>query len=117
MSKRIATIAAAIAVLLTVYFTFVRDTADVSGPEARRWVEAGALLVDVRTPEEFAAGHIAGAVNIPVQQLDRRMAELPARDRPVVVYCRSGQRSRRAAHALREAGYAEVHDLGPMTAW
>lgn len=117
MSSRVTAVAVALALLLTVYFTFVRGAGDVSGAEARRQVEAGALLLDVRTPEEFAAGHLPGALNIPVQKLGDRMAELPARDRPIVVYCRSGQRSRRAVRALREAGYVEVHDLGPMAAW
>lgn len=87
--------------------------ARVDGAQARRLVTAGAVLLDVRTPEEFRAGHIAGAINIPVDALAARTSELP-RDRPVVVYCRSGKRSARAAAMLEGR---EVHDLGPMTAW
>jgi rhodanese-related sulfurtransferase len=88
----------------------------VDGNEARRLLaEENAVLVDVRTPEEFADGHVSEAINIPVQELDARMGEL-SRERPVVVYCRSGRRSDAAASALRAAGYT-AHDLGPMNAW
>lgn len=83
---------------------------------ARKLVEAGATLLDVRTPEEFASGHVAGAVNIPVQVLDARRHELnPAH--PVVVYCRSGGRSASAATVLRRAGFQHVVDVGPMPRW
>lgn len=88
----------------------------VSNEDAHALVAEGAQLVDVRTPEEFAAGHITGAVNIPVQDLQARMAEID-RDRAVIVYCRSGMRSANAARTLQAAGYESVHDLGPMTAW
>ncbi len=84
---------------------------------AHRWVDEGALLLDVRTPEEFAAGHVEGAVNIPVQTLAERISEVGPRERPVVVYCRSGGRSAKATALLREAGYQQVLDLGPMSAW
>jgi rhodanese-related sulfurtransferase len=84
--------------------------------EAHTLVEQGALLLDVRTREEFGGGHIEGAVNIPVQELPRRAKELPQKGRPIVVYCRSGARSAAAAGELRKLGY-DVHDLGPMSAW
>lgn len=74
------------------------------------------LLVDVRTPEEFAGGHIPGAVNIPLQELETRLAEIPT-DSPVVLYCRSGNRSAQAAAILREAGYRRIYDLGGINAW
>lgn len=84
--------------------------------EARAWVADGALLLDVRTREEFAEGHLKGAVNIPVQELAARANTLPPPDRRVVVYCRSGGRSASAARHLRSLGY-RVLDLGPMSAW
>jgi len=90
---------------------------DVSGSEARALVDKGALLLDVRTPGEFAGGHIEGAVNIPVQELGQRLAELGDKDRPIVVYCRSGKRSSRAAGVLKGAGHGAVHDLGAMSRW
>lgn len=85
------------------------------GADAREWVSAGALLLDVRTPEEYAGGHIAGARNIPVHELAAQLSGLP-RDRDVVVYCRSGGRSAAAAGMLVRAGF-RVLDLGPMHAW
>ncbi len=74
------------------------------------------LLIDVRTPEEFATGHIAGAVNIPVDDLAGRLAEVPM-NQQIVVYCRSGNRSAQAAQILAEAGYSGISDLGGLNAW
>ena len=74
------------------------------------------LLVDVRTPQEFSTGHIEGAVNIPVQSLAQRMNEIP-QDQPVVLYCRSGNRSSKAAKILASAGYDQVYDLGGIINW
>lgn len=87
------------------------------GAEAHRRVEAGATLVDVRTPEEFATGHLPGAVNIPVEELPRRFPELGSPEKPLVVYCRSGARSSRAERLLKEHGFQDVFILGPMSAW
>jgi len=105
-----------LAVLAVGYLVFMRG-GDLTSSDARRLIEGGARLVDVRTPEEFVAGHISGAVNIPVQDLDRRMGEIEPKDRAIVVYCRSGNRSGRAARMLRSAGYLAVHDLGAMSRW
>ncbi len=74
------------------------------------------LLVDVRTPEEFASGHIPGATNIALQTLPRQMAMLP-KDQPIVLYCRSGARSREAANILTQGGFSEIYDLGGITEW
>lgn len=74
------------------------------------------LLIDVRTPEEFASGFIAGAVNIPVDQLSQRLNEVP-QDEPVVVYCHSGNRSHQASQILEDAGYSQVYDLGGISQW
>lgn len=87
----------------------------VGSAEAHQLVAQGAVLVDVRTPEEFSGGHLDGARNVPVGELSARMGELP-RDKTLVVYCHSGARSARAASMLREAGY-RVRNLGPMSAW
>jgi len=88
----------------------------VSGAQARDLVQNGAQLVDVRTPAEFAAGHVEGALNIPVSVLPVRLNELN-RSGTVVVYCRSGGRSASAGGILMKAGFEAVHDLGPMSAW
>ena len=102
--------------LVAGYFLFMK-AGDVSSAEARELVQGGARLVDVRTPGEFAAAHIPGAINIPVQQLDARMSELQPKNAAVVVYCRSGHRSGIAARMLKSAGFVAVHDLGPMSRW
>jgi rhodanese-related sulfurtransferase len=87
----------------------------VASAEAHALVEAGATLLDVRTEAEWSAGHLPGAVLIPVGELGARIAEVP-RDRPVVVYCQSGGRSAQAAEMLASAGY-DVHDLGGIGSW
>lgn len=74
------------------------------------------FLLDVRTPEEFASGHIRGAVNIPVDALERRLGEVPD-DQPIVVYCRSGNRSAQASQILAQAGYTRIYDLGGINTW
>jgi len=89
----------------------------ISSAEARKLIAAGARLVDVRTPEEFADTHIEGAINLPLGDLSRRLAELTPKEQPIVVYCRSGNRSGRAKRALEQAGFTAVHDLGAMGNW
>jgi phage shock protein E len=85
--------------------------------EAKRLIaDEGATLVDVRTPAEYASGHIDGARNIPVQEIAARSKELP-KGKPVVVYCASGMRSAVAASSLRRAGFDKVVNAGPMSAW
>ena len=84
---------------------------------ARELVGDGAKLVDVRTPEEYAAKHLPSAVNLPVQQLGDRMKELEPKDQPIVLYCRSGHRSGIAFDQLKKAGFSKVYDLGPISAW
>ncbi len=90
---------------------------DIRGPEARALVEGGARLLDVRSPGEFAAGHLPGAVNIPVEVLERRIGDVGPKDRPVVVYCASGSRSAHARNVLKAKGWSDVRNLGPMGAW
>lgn len=75
---------------------------------------AGAQVVDVRTPAEFGQGHAPGSLNIPLDQLRLRIAEIdPAV--PVIVCCASGGRSAQAKTLLEQAGYREVHNAGPWT--
>jgi rhodanese-related sulfurtransferase len=81
--------------------------------EVREAIGAGAKIVDVRTPGEFARGAYPGAVNIPLQGLAGRLREIP-KDRPVVVYCASGMRSASAARVLARAGYARVLNAGGL---
>ncbi len=88
----------------------------VAPARAHQLVEGGALLVDVRSPAEFASGHLAGATNVPVSDMAARAAELAKQGKPIVVYCASGMRSASAARTLKSAG-AEVFDLGAMSRW
>lgn len=101
----------------TLLFRYWMRRGRVSGDDARRLVERGALLVDVRTPGEFAGGHVGGATNVPLQELAARIGELGDPARAIVVYCHSGMRSRMAATLLRRSGFTGVADLGPRSAW
>ena len=92
------------------------DPAHVDPAEARQRVESGGLLLDVREPEEWAAGHAPESTWIPIRELAARQAELPE-DRPIVVVCRSGDRSGRVAIALRRAGYDAANLSGGLLAW
>ena len=70
----------------------------------------GELLLDVRNLNEFEAGHLRGALNIPVDELRFRLDEVP-RDRPLVAHCRSGFRSHLAVRILKENGWTDVRNL------
>lgn len=94
-----------------------RRFGDTSPAEARQLVEGGATLLDVRTPGEFAAGHLPNAVCIPLGELAGRVGELGPKDRAVVLYCASGVRSASALGVLRAAGFAVVKNLGAMSRW
>ena len=78
-----------------------------------------ALVLDVRSREEYAGGHVPGAINVPHDELSGRLAELGGdRDRPVVVYCESGRRASRAEALLAAEGFSDVRHLeGDMRAW
>lgn len=78
--------------------------------EVRELVESKACIIDVRTPEEFAMGHLVGAVNIPLGQLRQRIAEIP-RDCPVYVHCRTSQRSYNAIMALKGRGFDNLFNI------
>lgn len=72
----------------------------------------GAVLLDVRTPEEAAEGRIPGSINIPLQQLQQVETAVTELDTPLFVYCQSGARSHKAAVRLGQMGYTHVTDLG-----
>ncbi len=73
---------------------------------------AGATVIDVRTPDEFADGHYNGAINIPVNVLPNKMGTIGPNDKPVVVYCASGSRSAMAMAMLKANGFADVTNAG-----
>lgn len=76
----------------------------------------GAVLLDVRTEEEYAEGHIAGSVNLPLGTLGG-IEELAQVETPLFVYCYSGARSGSAAAALKRMGYTSVHNIGGIASW
>ncbi len=88
----------------------------VSPAEASELVQGGAVLLDVREPHEWRAGHAPRARHIPLAQLDVRSRELPA-GRLVITVCRSGGRSARAAARLAAQGREVADVAGGMTAW
>lgn len=77
----------------------------------------GAYLVDVRTPEEYKAGHIEGSVNIPLSSIGIAASVIPDKSAPLYVYCFSGARSRYAARALKRSGYVDVNDIGGIISY
>jgi rhodanese-related sulfurtransferase len=92
------------------------EAREVSREEGRRMVEEGAQLIDVRADHEWNAGHIAGARHVPLPELPQRTGELD-QDRPVVVYCRGGNRSSMAAAALTDAGFEAVKLSEGIVGW
>ena len=94
-----------------------RGIVKVSSEEAHRLIAEGSVLVDVRSPQEFAAGHLAGALNVPVDEVKQRTEELRQIDHPLVIYCSAGVRCHKAAEILRRAGIEVVHELGSMSRW
>lgn len=91
---------------------------EVSPSEAQRLIsEEGALLIDVREPDEWQSARIPGARLVPRGEILDRLEEIP-RDRPLVIQCRSGARSRDAAAALQQQGFRPVVNLrGGILAW
>ena len=77
----------------------------------------GAVLLDVRTPQEYREGHIPGSQNVPLQQLDKVEEVTENKDTVLYVYCRSGARSRQAGSLLQAMGYTNVHNIGGIAAY
>ena len=89
--------------------------------EAHRFLQLHpeAVLVDVREEAEYITGHARDAELLPVAELDAESADLVIgpKETPVLVYCRTGRRSREAAQKLEELGYTEVYDMGGLVGW
>ncbi len=77
----------------------------------------GAVLLDVRTPQEYRAGHIPSSKNVPLQALDKVASLVNHQDTPLFVYCHSGARSSQAVGALRRMGYTDVKNIGGIAAY
>ena len=77
----------------------------------------GAILVDVRTPQEYREGHIPGSTNVPLQTIDKISSVVDNKNIPLFVYCYSGGRSRQAASMLQHMGYGNVQNIGGIAAY
>ena len=92
----------------------------ISALQAKEIMESGEeyILLDVRTQEEYDAGHIKGSILIPYTEIETQAPdELPDKDADILVYCRSGRRSAIAAQALADMGYTHVLDMGGIQDW
>jgi rhodanese-related sulfurtransferase len=92
----------------------------ISAQEAKKMIDSGQSLIvlDVRTPGEFAGGHIEDAINIANETIGSdRPSALPQKDATILVYCRSGSRSAQASKKLLALGYTEVYDFGGIIDW
>ena len=80
--------------------------------------QTGYVLLDVRTPAEFTQGHIPGAINIPNETIGKEaIPALPQKDQLILVYCRSGNRSKQASRKLFSLGYTDVREFGGINTW
>jgi phage shock protein E len=93
-------------------FGFIKKLFSGNSEEMKELIANGAIIIDVRTPGEFAGGHAAKAVNIPLDTLDRNIAKIQKYKKPIVLCCASGMRSARAKGVLVNKGVANVYDAG-----
>lgn len=91
----------------------------ISGEEAKQMMdEKEVTILDVRTAQEYAEGYISGAVNLPNEEIGGEPPEqIPEKDAVLLVYCRSGRRSKEAADKLVDLGYTNVYDFGGIIDW
>ena len=98
------------------FFDFLKQP-DINKGVANFRNTEGAILVDVRTPQEYWEGHIPGSKNVPLQQLDKISSVTEHKDALLFVYCHSGARSRQATAMLQHMGYANVNNIGGIAAY
>jgi phage shock protein E len=91
----------------------------ITAQEAKRMLDSReGILIDVRTPEEYALSHIPGAILIPNESIgEKKPEELSSLSEPLLIYCRSGRRSKEAAEKLTRLGYTAVYDFGGIVDW
>lgn len=91
------------------------ESGKLSEKQGRELLNQGAVVIDVRTPEEYAAEHAVGSTNIPVDQISKRIGEVvPNKSTAVLVHCQSGRRSASALKTLRASGYTNAWDLSSL---
>ena len=90
---------------------------DINEAAERIKTEEGAVLLDVRNPDEYKAGHVPGSVNLPLSYISDVDLEVPDFDAPVYVYCLTGARSSRAVQYMKGIGYTNVRNVGGIIKW
>ena len=85
------------------------------GPKADlgELIAAGAVIIDVRTKDEYASGHVRGSLNIPLDRIPNNMGKIKSKEQTIITCCASGMRSGVAKSLLKKAGYLNVHNGGP----
>ncbi len=102
-------------IVAVVTFVLFKRMAFIPVDTARKHLAAGALVIDVRSPEEFRAGHLSKAVNIPLGELETAvLREVKEKDQVLLLHCLSGGRSEVARQRLKRLGYSHVYNLGPF---
>lgn len=92
---------------------FVKRVLGIEPPvDFKQYVKQGAIIVDVRTRQEYTSGHIKNSINIPVNEINGHLDKLPAKDVTIITCCASGIRSSKAAGILKSNGYTNVHNGG-----
>jgi phage shock protein E len=109
---RLLVVAAAVLVAMLL-LRWLRGVSRTPATVVKQMIDAGATIIDVRTPDEFRDGSYPGAVNIPLSSLRGRLPHIP-KGKPVVLYCSSGGRSAWAARTMRRAGFSEVANAGGL---
>ena len=98
------------------FFDFLKQPDINRGIQEFKNIE-GAVLLDVRTPQEYQEGHVPGSKNVPLQTIDKISSVADNKNIPLFVYCYSGGRSRQAAAMLQYMGYTNVQNIGGIAAY
>ena len=106
-----------IAAIALIYLTLRRGRGGLAAPQTvADLLPQGPKIIDVRTHPEYEAGHLAGAINIPLAELGRKIERhAPDKTRPILLHCASGARSAAGKTALEQLGYVNVHNLGSFS--
>jgi rhodanese-related sulfurtransferase len=98
-----------------IIFFILKKMGQVSAQKAIELVNQGAVVIDVRTPSEFAGGSVKEAVNLPLDSISQKISVVvPDKEQPIMVFCLSGTRSAMARRVLRSNGYKNVYNLGSL---
>ena len=109
-------------ILLVLFLSFGKEVTkqnyiNITGSEAVSLVNSGALVVDVRTQNEYNVKHIKGAINVPYDQIETLKDKQINKNDEIILYCQSGSRAEQAARKLINLGYTKVYNLGALSSW